>query len=460
MGSDWAKVKVDDIASVNKGAIAIGPFGSRMKSDCYVAEGIPVIRGLNISSTKLFVDNFVYISADKASTLGNANVYPGDIVFPHRGAIGQVAIVPNDDIGHYVLSSSLMKLTVNTELANPEFVVYFFRSPGGKHEILQYASTVGTPGIGQPLTSLRAMELPLPPLSEQNAIAHVLGSLDDRIQLNRQMNETLEAMAQALFESWFVDFDPVIDNALAGGKEIPAQLSEKAQARAALGDKRRPLPEEIRTLFPDEFTCSDELGWIPKGWEETPFGEFTVEVKDKVGKRDVPEYSSTNQGLVPRAVNFKKQLSKSKAKNKLVSKGDIVFGMSRKVLNFGLMHDEIGSVSSAYNVFKIDSTVIFPEFVEDYMRTRNTIYYNMLGSSSREGQSLSKEHFKKTSMLVPASGVQEVYQERTDFIFKQLIHNIKGNNTLSNLRDTLLPKLLSGEIRIPDAEKMVEELAL
>ena len=81
------------------------------------------------------------------------------------------------------------------------------------------------------------------------------------------MNETLEAMAQALFKSWFVDFDPVIDNALAGGKEIPAEFSEKAQARAALGDKRRPLPEEIRTLFPDEFTYSDELGWIPKGWE-------------------------------------------------------------------------------------------------------------------------------------------------------------------------------------------------
>ena len=87
------------------------------------------------------------------------------------------------------------------------------------------------------------------------------------------MNETLEAMAQALFKSWFVDFDPVIDKALAAGKEIPEALKQKAQARAALGDKRRPLPEEIRTLFPDEFTYSDELGWIPMGWEASEISE-------------------------------------------------------------------------------------------------------------------------------------------------------------------------------------------
>ncbi len=125
-----------------------------------------------------------------------------------------------------------------------------------------------------------------PLLPEQKAIAHVLGTLDDRIELNRQMNETLESMAQALFKSWFVDFDPVIDNALAGGKEIPEALKQKAQARAALGDKRRPLPEEIRTLFPDEFTYSDELGWIPKGWEVIHIRENCKLVKVDVTPRN------------------------------------------------------------------------------------------------------------------------------------------------------------------------------
>ena len=110
------------------------------------------------------------------------------------------------------------------------------------------------------------MEIFLPPLETQKAIAHILGSLDDKIELNRQMNATLEAIAQALFKSWFVDFDPVIDNALAAGNPIPEPLQARAEARKALGDKRKPLPEAIQQQFPSAFEYSDELGWIPEGW--------------------------------------------------------------------------------------------------------------------------------------------------------------------------------------------------
>ena len=102
---------------------------------------------------------------------------------------------------------------------------------------------------------------------EQKAIAHILGTLDDKIELNRQMNATLEAMAQALFKSWFVDFDPVIDNALAAGNSIPEPLQAKAEVRAALGDQRKPLPEAIQKQFPSRFVFSEEMGWIPEGWE-------------------------------------------------------------------------------------------------------------------------------------------------------------------------------------------------
>ena len=105
------------------------------------------------------------------------------------------------------------------------------------------------------------------------AIAHILGSLDDKIELNRRMNETLEAMAQALFKSWFVDFDPVIDNALAAGNTIPDELKEKAAIRQGLGDKRKSLPDDIRRLFPSEFAYTEEMGWIPKGWEVSKVGQ-------------------------------------------------------------------------------------------------------------------------------------------------------------------------------------------
>ena len=110
---------------------------------------------------------------------------------------------------------------------------------------------------------LAPLEIKLPPIPEQKAIAHILGSLDDKIELNRQMNETLEAMAQALFKSWFVDFDPVIDNALAAGNTIPDEFIERAEQRKAIEKKDH---SDNQSLFPNEFEFTEEMGWIPKGW--------------------------------------------------------------------------------------------------------------------------------------------------------------------------------------------------
>src|SRR5260221_3758315 len=251
MAGDWQTLAVDEIKAPGERSIAIGPFGSRMKADVYVARGVPVIRDTNISDTRALVGHFVFVSEHTADELRACNVYAGDLVFPHRGAIGQVAIVPNDSVERYMLSTSLMKLTCDTQHVDPQFIFYFFRSSIGRHALLQHASTVGTPGIGQPLTSLRSIKVPVPPLYEQRVIAHILGTLDDKIELNRRMNETLEAMARALFKSWFVDFDPV---------------------RAKTGGRDPGLPKPLADLFPDSFEDS-ELGEIPKGWRASVLGE-------------------------------------------------------------------------------------------------------------------------------------------------------------------------------------------
>src|SRR5450756_579654 len=201
----WRRLPIDDVKAPRAGAIAIEPFGSRMKSDRYEATGVPVIRGYNISDTRALTGGFAYVSQETADELRASNVFAGDLVFPHRGAIGQVGIVPIDGVPRYMLSTSLMKLTCDPSVVDPVFLFYFFRSGQGRHELLRNASTVGTPGIGQPLASLRSITVPVPPLAEQRAIADILGTLDDKIELNRRMNETLEAIARALFKSWFVD---------------------------------------------------------------------------------------------------------------------------------------------------------------------------------------------------------------------------------------------------------------
>ena len=215
--SDWQRVAVEAIKANTPSAIAIGPFGSRMKANLYTDSGVRVIRGNNIGSSRRLEGSFVYVSDVTAADLRSSNVAPDDLVFPHRGAIGEVGIVPDD--GHrYMLSTSLMKLSCDTRIAHPLFVFYFFRSPQGRHELLKNSSTVGTPGIATPLASLRHVRLDLPSIVEQRAIAAVLGALDDKIDINRRTGETLEDTARALFKSWFVDFDPVRAKAVRHGR--------------------------------------------------------------------------------------------------------------------------------------------------------------------------------------------------------------------------------------------------
>lgn len=192
MSADWNTYRIEEIAE----KISIGPFGSRMKSEVYVESGVPVIRGTNLTGSKNFSGNWVFITAQLAQQLESCCVSKGDLVFPHRGSIGEVGLVDNK-FPQYMMSSSLMKLRCNLNLAESEFIYYFFKSQQGRYELLKNASQVGTPGIGQPLTSLKNIEIKLPSLMEQKRIAKILSDLDDKIHLNNQVNQTLESIAQA-----------------------------------------------------------------------------------------------------------------------------------------------------------------------------------------------------------------------------------------------------------------------
>src|SRR5438876_11253019 len=122
MVADWPTKSLDELKARKTGAIAIGPFGSRMKSDCYVPTGVPVIRGNNIGDTRELIGDLVYITPEKADELGNAVVHADDLFFPHRGAIGQVGIVPRNGLERYALSTSLMKLTCDRAQVEPLFL--------------------------------------------------------------------------------------------------------------------------------------------------------------------------------------------------------------------------------------------------------------------------------------------------------------------------------------------------
>lgn len=183
----------------------MGPFGSNIKSENYVDNGVPVIRGINLNYFKYVGGDFVFLTEEKAATLKSSICKTGDLVFTHRGTIGQVCLIPCGKFDKYIISQSGMKLTVDKNKIDNIFLLYFFKSKMGKNQILQYESQVGVPSISNPLSSLKMIEVPLPPLPEQKAIAGVLGSLDDKIDLLQRQNATLEAMAETLFRQWFIE---------------------------------------------------------------------------------------------------------------------------------------------------------------------------------------------------------------------------------------------------------------
>lgn len=275
----WSKTTLGAIADGQYGLVD-GPFGSNLPGSDYTQSGIPVVRGSNLSLGKVrFRDHeFVYVSDTTASRLERSICRPGDIVFTKKGTIGQTGFIPSSGrFERYLLSSNQMKLSVNPKIADPLFVYYVASSPLSREKIARDASITGVPKTN--VAYLKSFPIDLPPLDEQRAIAHILGTLDDKIELNRRVNETLESMARALFKSWFVDFDPV---------------------RAKAEGRDPGLPKSLADLFPDSFEDS-ELGEIPKGWKVRKLGDLMELAYGKALKAEdrkdgaVPVYGSNGQ---------------------------------------------------------------------------------------------------------------------------------------------------------------------
>lgn len=182
------------------------------------------------------------------------------------------------------------------DVVYPEFIGYALRSPGFRSQMMAFSTMSTRASLNNDM--IGRLQIILPPLPEQKAIAHILGSLDDKIELNRKMNQTLEAMAQALFKSWFVDFDPVIDNAIIAGNPVPEEFSERAERRKqalANGIANR----EVAKDFPDSFVQTDEMGWVPEGWEVVLFEKVSSCFDNKRVPLSKKQREAKQPGLIP-----------------------------------------------------------------------------------------------------------------------------------------------------------------
>jgi type I restriction enzyme S subunit len=169
--------------------ITMGPFGSDIKVDSFIDDGVPVLNGSNINGVKLTEESFRYVSEEKAKFLKKANTKRGDIVITHRGTLGQISYIPEDSkYDNYIISQSQFRVTLKKDLVDPIYFTYYFHTNEGQKRLLSFKSHVGVPALAQATTNFRLLEFPYRSLKLQKKIAKILLDLDAKIEINNKIN--------------------------------------------------------------------------------------------------------------------------------------------------------------------------------------------------------------------------------------------------------------------------------
>jgi type I restriction enzyme S subunit len=411
--TNWQKTTLGEIARKDEYGLVDGPFGSNLPASLYVPFGVPVIRGSNLTlGRRRFVDDqFVFVSKETANRLRRSICGANDIIFTKKGTLGQTAIIPPDhQYTVFLISSNQMKLSVNPRIADPLFVYYSVSSAASRQKILRDAEATGVPKTN--LRYLRAFPILLPPLAEQGAIARVLGTLDDKIDLNRRMNETLEAIAQALFRKYFV---------------LPTRAS------------------------------------LPQGWRSSTLGEH-IELRRgttyKSSLKDRPGPYLLGLSSIRRNGGFRRDsLSTYGGESSaeiLLGPGELYVSLKDVTQSADLL-GSIARVPSDIQQGRLTQDTVrllsknteLPScYVYQTLRTREYREYCRARATGTTNLGLSRADFLSYKIVIPPADFLQKFDSTVQLLERRCDLNDAESCTLRSLRDALLPKLLSGAVHI------------
>ena len=375
------------------------------------------------------------------SEQGRFGVQKGDLLFARRSLVAEGAgkccvVLETDETTTF--ESSIIRARPDPANSDSLFLYYYFNSPDGLHALDTIRRQVAVAGITG--TDLSQLPVPQPTLKEQKAIAHVLGTLDDKIELNRRMNRTLEEMARAIFQDWFVDFGPT---------------------RAKMEGLDPYLPPELWDLFPDEVVDS-ELGEIPEGWEVKNLGKIVEVFGGATPSTKMPEYweGGTHCWATP------KDLS--------ILSNPVLLDTERKITEAGLNKISSGLLPTGtlllssrapigYLAISEVPVAINQGFIAMPPREAPSNWYMMLWCKASHEEiishangstflEISKTNFRKIPMILPGTGLLAELDKFVGSVYKRISVNQREYLALATQRDKLLPKLLSGELQ-PDGLK-------
>ena len=459
MSSKWQKVTVEEIAADHASALATGPFGSSISAKYFQESGVPVIRGSNLSAdvaVRLNEQGLVFLTTEKAGEFKRSTVTRGDLVFTCWGTINQVGFIDRRSrYDCYVISNKQMKLTVDPLKVDARFIYYVFSGPKKQAEIVDNGIGSSVPGFN--LSQFRRHELLLPALHEQASIADFLDTFDDRICLLSETNSTLEAMAQAMFKSWFVDFDPV---------------RAKLDGRVPEG-----MDEATAALFPATFDES-EIGMVPKGWRVTTLGSIC---KDSGGAIQTGPFGSQlhasdyldigvpvvmPQDLAGRRVQVEKIARVGDDDVRRLSRhwlrtGDIVFSRRGDVGRHALVGVRESGWLCGTGCLLVRPGQSWPSatylsLALDRADAKEWLLRHAVGATM---PNLNTGILSAVPIMRPDDLILRAFDEIVCRLDDRISHGHANIRALVELRDTLLPRLISGQLRLPEAETVFEKAA-
>jgi type I restriction enzyme S subunit len=429
MSSDWRTVKLSEVAI----EVTVGFVGTMTNE--YIDHGIPFLRSLNVDRFKINSRDIRYISRDFHSRISKSRLIPGDVVIVRTGKPGTCGVIPEELPESNC--SDLVIVRCGSEILN-RFFCYYVNSAASNHIA---AHLVGAVQQHFNVASAKSMEIPLPPIQEQKAIAHILGTLDDKIELNRKTNVTLEAMAKALFKSWFVDFDPV---------------------RAKAEGRPTGLPAEISDLFPDSFEDSD-LGEIPRGWKVKSLDEVAHFLNGLALQKFPPEDGAATLPVI-KIAQLKKgdstgadRCSTAVPSDYVVRDGDMLFSWS------GSLAVDIwcgGDGALNQHLFKVTSKTYGKWFFYQWVNHHLPVFQEIAQGKATTMGHIQRRHLSEAKVLIPPPSLLAAMDSAFTALLDRAFGLRRQAKDLGSTRDALLPKLISGELRIPDAEKMLEEVGV
>lgn len=424
----------------------------------HVENGVPIIRVNNINDGTLDIADPLRVDSAIDEKHRKTRLEGGEVLLSLVGTTGQCVVAGAELKGWNVARA--IAVIRPADGINAEWVTICLKSPETQHYLDSRANTTVQKTLN--LQDVREIPILTVPDQEERYILEWWNTLNDKIELNRRMNATLEGMAQALFKSWFVDFDPVIDNALTAGNPIPDELAPRAEVRRralANGTTQQssidhPTLPDPKSLFPDAFEITEELGWIPEGWEVTNFGSVS-------------------------SCFDRKRIPLSKKQREVKKPGTIPYYGATSIMDFideWIFDDTYLLIGEDGSVVKEDGSPfvqyiwgqawvnnhahvlqgkegVTTEHLMLFMQSQNISAY-VTGAVQLK---INQGNMNRVPFLKAGDLVNQRFAECITPFYERVMLLTEKSKTLTKLRDTLIPNLISGELRLPEADQLIDE---